>query len=126
MSTASSAVNARIISCMVDLSVDNLDQTFNHIQMQVKVATNNPVYIGVANAAIPTSSVRSNLINPVGGTATAKWDSSPNTIDADILLIDSGFVVPGEEVTAVAVDSVTSEISPSITVGCSFNARGTL
>jgi len=125
MSIASSAVNARI-SCIVNLSVDNLGQTFNHIQMQVKVATNNPVYIGVANAAFPTSSVRSNLIDPVGGTATAKWDSSPNAIDADILLIDSGFVVPGEEVTAVAVDSVTSEITPSITVDCSLNARRNL
>jgi len=125
MSIASSTVNA-LISCMVDLSVDNLGQTINHIKMQVKVATKNPVYIGVANTAFPTSRVRSNLINPVGGTATAKWDSSPNAIDADILLIDSGFVAPGEIVTAVAVDSVTSEITPSITVGCSLNARRTL
>ena len=125
MSTASSTAIA-LMSCMVDLSVDNLDQTFNHIQMQVKVATNNPVYIGVANTAFPASRVRSSLINPVGGTATAKWDSSPNAIDADILLIDSGFVVPGEVVTAVAVDSVTSEITPSITVGCSLNARRAL
>ncbi len=108
--------------CKIDGLFDSLGNPFNHVQIQVKVDTEStqPVTIWVTNAFGTMSSVFSGYA--VGGTATGEWDSSPDVLTADVLLIDSGFAEADEEITAAA--TVGGVPVATMTVTCKVKTSG--